>query len=157
MCRSFSKECSHICLHRVWIRPSAPSCDTSYALQQPPAHLFTRQASLRPQHLWGTLRHHRHPQRRNVCVQGKPFGQHWSFDLSLSGELLVMFLFFLFRISGSGECVTTTCWMDTPCQLVTSGGVCPLISTLLLKGRMGNLLSLKVSFALISSFTLFPF
>lgn len=53
------------------------------------------------------------------------------------------------RISGSGGCVITTCWMDTQCQLVTFGGGCPLILMLLLKGKMGNLLSLKVSLALI--------
>lgn len=58
---------------------------------------------------------------------------------------LFLVFFTVCRTSGSGECVTTTCWTDTPCQLVTSGGVCPLISMLLLKGKMGNLLSLKVS------------
>lgn len=40
-------------------------------------------------------------------------------------------------------------WMDIPCRLVTFGGDCPLMSLLLLKGKMGNLLSLKVYLNLI--------
>ena len=50
-----------------------------------------------------------------------------------------------FRINGSGGYVTTVFWMGIPCRLVTFGGDCPLMSMLLLKGKMGNLLSLKVS------------
>lgn len=38
--------------------------------------------------------------------------------------------------------------MDTPCRLVTFGGVCPLKSILLLKGKMASLPSLKVSMIL---------
>lgn len=56
---------------------------------------------------------------------------------------------FFFRINGSGGYVTTTFWMDIPCQLVTFGGACRLILMLLLKGKMGSLFSLKVSMELV--------
>lgn len=56
---------------------------------------------------------------------------------------------FSFRINGSGGYVTTMFWMDIPCRSVTFGGDCPLMSMPLLKGKTGNLLSLKVSLTLV--------
>lgn len=59
------------CLRRVRIRPPSPSCYAPYTQPRSPAHIFAGQASLWPQHLRWPLWHHCHPQRRNVCVQGK--------------------------------------------------------------------------------------
>ncbi len=63
-------------------------------------------------------------------------------------------LVFSFRINGSGGYVTAMFWMDIQCRLVTFGGDYPLTSTPLLKGKMGNLFSLKVSLALYINKTL---
>lgn len=135
-----------LCIVRVWIRPTAPSCNTPHALPQPPAPLQPRQAHLRPQHLRRTLRHHRHPPRGNVCVQGNPISLLCHCQCRCQCVWAASHVSSVsFRTNGSGEYVTTMFWMDILCQLVTFGGDCPLISMLHLKEAMGSLFSLKVS------------
>lgn len=69
-----------------------------------------------------------------------------SYSTSMCGCVLSISLFALcpYRISGSGECVTTKFWTDTQCPLGTSGVDCLQTSMLHMKGKMGNLSSLKV-------------
>lgn len=57
---------------------------------------------------------------------------------------IVRDVYLVSRISGSGESETTGWWMDTPCRLPTSGGVCLPALMQFMKTVTGILSSLKV-------------
>ncbi len=150
-----------VSFNRRWLWWGTPTSGT------PAPHPQARPAFLWPWHMWGTLRHHRFSQGRDVRLQGTTECKlslcvHFTFtfshladafiqsDLQLGRVHAVYFVFLIFtpsllhRKSGSGECVMVNLSRAIPCPLDTTGRDCLPQSTQPTNALMESLFSSKV-------------
>lgn len=127
-----------VSFNRRWLWWGAPSSGT------PAPHPQARPAFLWPWHMWGTLRHHRFSQGRDVRLQGTT---ECKLSLCVHAVYFVFLIFtpsLLHRKSGSGECVMVNLSRAIPCPLDTTGRDCLPQSTQPTNALMESLFSSKV-------------